>query len=328
MHRTKGGLPGGTESTVTATRDLADVMPRLLAIDDSPWIHRLLRGRLRGEHLEVHSAMSGQQGLDVARVLNPDVILLDLELPDIDGFGLIEALKEHPDTNEIPIVVLSSCTSTQNKVRAFDLGAMDFVSKPFDVAELKVRIRSAVRQHHLVKMLAQKARIDGLTGLWNRAHFDQRLADEIRHATRHHLPLSLMLADLDRFKSLNDQFGHPFGDRVLERFAHMLQLGRASDVACRYGGEEFAIIMPSTTAEEARGLADRIRRNLRDFVWEWNPGLSITASFGVTDIIRAGQPTPEAIVKAADEALYEAKAAGRDRVVMAPDPELRTTASA
>ena len=295
---------------------------RLLTIDDSPWVHRLLRGRLRHERLEMHSAMTGVQGLEVARTLLPDVILLDFDLPDIDGFQVMERLKSDTATNNIPVIALSSETATGYKVRAFDLGAHDYVIKPFEVAELRARIRSAVRLRQMIRMLDERARIDGLTQLWNRTYFDTCLNDEVKLALRHGHPLSLLVCDLDEFKMLNDSYGHPYGDYVLESLARMLRSGRSGDVACRYGGEEFAIIMPNTTAEEARLVGDRLRRGLRAHTWEGQPDLQVTASFGVSDLIRSPELTAEALLASADAALYEAKARGRDQVVLAPDPSL------
>jgi diguanylate cyclase (GGDEF)-like protein len=291
---------------------------RVLAIDDSRWIHRLLETRLRSEPLTLHGAMTGRQGLAAARTLLPDVILLDLDLPDITGFEIIQALKSDAPTRDIPILVLSSATELHSKIRAFDLGAIDFVNKPFDVAELQVRIRSAARLRKLIRMLAQRAQLDGLTGLWNRAHFDQRLREEIARATRHKRDLALILCDLDRFKNLNDQFGHPAGDRVLESFATLLKTGRTGDVACRYGGEEFAIILPSTSADDGAIVAERIRQRLLEHDWHVGENLRVTASFGVTDLRRTGAPDPAALLESADQALYAAKGAGRDGVRVAP----------
>ena len=302
--------------------------PRLLAIDDSALIHRLLKARLRSERLEIHCATTGAAGLHAAKQLLPEVILLDVNIPDVDGFSVLEDLKSNPNTHDIPVIVFSGSCDTSAKIRAFDMGAIDFVTKPFDLGELKARVRSAVRLRLLISMLAQRAQIDGLTGLWNRAHFDQRLHDELASAQRHDEPLALILCDLDNFKVVNDTYGHPFGDQVLEEFAAILASGRSSDVACRYGGEEFAVILPRQSVDDAAAVARRFRTELRERTWNRTEGLLITASFGVTDLLRISEATVNAMVHSADGALYQAKKQGKDRVVMAPIIERGLRASA
>ena len=302
--------------------------PRLLAIDDSELIHRLLKARLKHERIEIHSACSGPRGLEIAHTLKPDVILLDIEMPEMNGFEVLRQLRSEPDLNDVPVIFLSSQCSTADKVRALDLGAHDFVAKPFDLAELKARVRSALRVRQLIVMLAQRAQIDGLTGLWNHAYFNERLEEEIAAVGRHGTPLSLVICDLDRFKSVNDTFGHPVGDHVLEVFSQLLADGRVNDIPCRYGGEEFTLILPQTTIEEAGQVAERIRDKARSLRWDEHPQLTITASFGVTDLFRAGELTVKAMIAAADEALYAAKQDGRDRVrlVEPKGPPMKLTA--
>ena len=290
-------------------------LPTVLAIDDSELIHRLLRARLHNERVQLHTAISSREGLEIARSLKPDVILLDLDMPEMDGFKVIERLKEDPTTQDIAVIFVSASNDMANRVRGLDLGAVDFIAKPFDVVELKARLRSALRVQHLIKILAQKAQIDGASGLWNRTYFDQRLAAEISEANRYNKPLSLTIIDLDGFKSTNDQFGHLFGDLVIERFSNILNSGRTSDVACRYGGEEFSVILPQTTATEAREVAERWRNQLANTTWHDHSGLMLTASFGVCDLECLDFPrTPAKLVAAADQAMYNAKKCGRNRV--------------
>ncbi|NBQ88786.1 MAG: diguanylate cyclase [Betaproteobacteria bacterium] len=241
------------ERTVTPDQNQT---PRLLAIDDSELIHRLLQVRLQGEHLELHGALSAGDGLRMAQQLQPEVILLDIELDEMDGFEVLSRLKQDPRTQDIAVIFISAASDTMDRVRGLDLGAVDFIAKPFEVVELKARVRSAMRMRHLVRILEHRAQIDGLSGLWNRRYFDQRLAQEVSEAQRFDRPLSLVMCDVDRFKRLNDQFGHPFGDGVIERVAQLLSGGRTSDVACRYGGEEFGVILPSTTADDLVRAAD------------------------------------------------------------------------
>lgn len=294
--------------------------PRVLAIDDSDLVHRLLRARLRHERIDLHSMHNAESGIQAARELQPDVILLDIDLDDLDGFEVLARLKADPDTRDLAVIFVSASAETMDRVRGLDLGAVDFVGKPFDVTELRARVRSALRTQRLLRMLSQRAQLDGLTGLWNRAHFDERLESELSGALRHGTQISLILADLDRFKNLNDTHGHPFGDEVLERAAGVLASGRAQDVACRYGGEEFAVILPGTGIDEAADVAERHRRKIEEIAWTDRSEVSISGSFGVADLsCLPGAPTVESLVKIADAALYRAKTAGRNQVVRA-DP--------
>ena len=294
----------------------------MLAIDDSDLVHRLLRARLRHERIDLHSVRTAEEGIRMAQELNPEVILLDIDLEDLDGFEVLARLKADPSTRDIAVIFVSASAETMDRVRGLDLGAVDFVGKPFDVTELRARVRSALRMQRLLRMLEQRAQLDGLTGLWNRAHLDDRLASEVSGALRHGTPVSLILCDLDRFKSLNDTHGHPFGDEVLERAAAVLVGGRSQDVACRYGGEEFAVILPGTTIQEAAEVAERHRAEIEGIRWPDRPGVRVSASFGVADLgCLAGPASPDGLVEAADRALYEAKTSGRNRVMLADGAE-------
>jgi two-component system cell cycle response regulator len=302
--------------------------PRLLAIDDSELIHRLLQVRLQGERLELHGALSAQEGLQKARELMPEVILLDIELDTMDGFEVLAHLKSDPKTQDIAVIFISAVSDTMDRVRGLDLGAVDFIAKPFEVAELKARVRSALRMQHLVKMLEHRAQIDSLSGLWNRRYFDQRLQQEWSEARRHGRSLSLIMCDVDRFKRLNDQFGHPFGDQVIERVAQILSGGRGSDITCRYGGEEFGVILPSTAADRALEVAERHRVAIESHTWSGHDDVIVTSSFGVADL--KSLPTDagmEQLVQAADVALYRAKQSGRNRVELATHKRIEATES-
>ena len=302
--------------------------PRLLAIDDSELIHRLLQVRLQGERLELHGALSAQEGLQKARELMPEVILLDIELDTMDGFEVLAHLKSDPKTQDIAVIFISAVSDTMDRVRGLDLGAVDFIAKPFEVAELKARVRSALRMQHLVKMLEHRAQIDSLSGLWNRRYFDQRLQQEWSEARRHGRSLSLIMCDVDRFKRLNDQFGHPFGDQVIERVAQILSGGRGSDITCRYGGEEFGVILPSTAADRALEVAERHRVAIESHTWSGHDDVIVTSSFGVADL--KSLPTDagmEQLVQAADMALYRAKQSGRNRVELATHKRIEDTKS-
>lgn len=303
-------------------------VPRLLVVDDSELIHRLLRVRLQYERIEIETASGSREAMRLIREFEPDVILMDIDLgvgDPMDGFEILSEIKSDPSTRDIAVIFISGSTETMDRVRALELGAIDFIGKPFEVVELKARIRSALRVRSMVRILAQKARIDGLTGLWNRTYFDARMEDELTASGRHGRPLSLILCDLDRFKSLNDEHGHPFGDEVLSRFAQILGSGRSSDIACRYGGEEFALILPDTDREEAIRAAERVRWAIEQETWPDHPGLVVTASFGIAQYhVDLDQSR---MVAAADQALYRAKELGRNRVEHAqPDLDQRLIA--
>lgn len=291
--------------------------PRLLVIDDSPDVHRLLKARLKQEEIEIVSSESGEAGIVELKAHRPDLILLDLDMPSMDGFEVLRAIKDNADTVHIPVIVLSGLNSAEDKVSAFDLGAHDYIIKPFELTELRVRIRAALRLNFLLKMLAQRAQIDGLTGLWNRAYFDRRVQDEVSRVQRHDGALSIAFFDADHFKSINDTFGHPAGDAVLQGLGQIIQRdSRQSDIACRYGGEEFVLIMPATGPADALAFCDRLRQSIEAVVWPRHPERKVTVSIGV-----AGATTPIGVsaaawVEAADKALYTAKKTGRNRVVL------------
>ena len=196
-----------------------------------------------------------------------------------------------------------------------DLGAVDYITKPFNLTELRVRVRSALKLHRLVQMLAQRAQIDGLTGLWNRAYFDRRWAEEVAKAGRHKHALSLAMLDIDHFKTINDTYGHPAGDVVLQGVARLIQREcRQEDVACRFGGEEFVLIMPGTGPADASNLCDRIRVSLQGTVWPRIPERTVTSSIGLAGSTVPGTLTPQSWLEHADRALYTAKQGGRNRL--------------
>lgn len=298
--------------------------PTILVIDDSPDIHALLRVRLRPEEVRLECALDARTGLRMARELQPDLILLDVDLGDASGFDVCRVLKFEDATSRLPVIFLTGAGDVQAKVQGFELGAVDYVTKPFEPAELRARVRAALRTKRYQDLLAERARVDGLTGLWNRAHFDLRLAEEMSHQPRSGRPVSLLLVDVDHFKRVNDTHGHPFGDTVLRTVAATLALGRReADVTCRYGGEEFAIILPGTDAAGAIATAERVRVDIASLRLkrEGQP-VPVTASIGLAAVehSRPDAASPAQLVEAADRALYAAKQGGRDRVCVAPGP--------
>src|SRR5207248_643543 len=206
---------------------------------------------------------------------------------------------------------LTGMGSTEEKIRGLELGAVDYVTKPFEPAELKARVRAALRTKFLLDLLGKKAMIDGLTGLWNRTYFDQQMQAQLSLARRSGQAVSCILADLDQFKTVNDRFGHLTGDEALRVVAAAFQAQcRIEDIVCRFGGEEFAVIVPNTPANKAAVLGERLRVGIEKLALK-HRGLPVpvTCSFGIADATSAA----EQIVEAADRALYVAEQAGRNR---------------
>ncbi len=294
-------------------------MQTVLAIDDSQDIHDLLDVRLRPEDVEVHHALTAEEGLQRARELKPDLVLLDVDMPLMTGFEVCRRLKEDPSTANVPVIFLTAASTVYAKVSGFDVGGIDYVTKPFEAAELRARVRAALRTKRYYDMLANKAQIDALTGLWNRGYLNQRMAEEVAAAARYGRSLSLVLLDLDHFKALNDNHGHPFGDRVLQSVGEMLTATmRTTDAPCRYGGEEFALILTETDIAGARKAAERVREAIARMTLGSQTGrIVVTASLGIASTATLPPRAPltvVALIAAADAALYAAKRNGRNRV--------------
>ncbi len=291
------------------SREQTHLVDKILVIDDSPEIHTLVKVRLGSENVIVQSAADAAAGLAAARDWQPDLILLDVDMPERNGFAVFAELKGDALTMEIPVIFLTGSGSQEDKIRGLDLGASDYVTKPFDPAELRARVRAALRTRHLVGLLSKKAMIDGLTGLWNRTYLDAHLTRAYATARRSGQALSCVMADVDRFKQLNDTCGHGFGDDVLRTIAGIFtSCCRPEDVVCRYGGEEFTVLMPGAAIQAAAALAERLRLAIEaeEFLHHGKP-VAITCSFGVSQL--HGQ-VPPTLVELADEALYRAKHAG------------------
>jgi two-component system cell cycle response regulator len=293
----------------------------VLAIDDSPDIHRLLDIRLRPEGLILHHALNANEGFAKALEIKPDLILLDVDLPLVTGFEICQRLKEEPTTANIPIIFLTGAAEIYTKVQGFDLGAIDYVVKPFEPAELRARVRAALRTKRFHDLLSARSHVDGLTGVWNRSYFNQRFGDEISAAQRYGRTVALVMLDLDHFKALNDSFGHPFGDQVLQVVGEVLHTSlRTTDAPCRYGGEEFALILTETDELGATVSAERIRQQIAQHAFRpKDKHVEVTASLGVASsaIFDRKSLSVSTFVTAADDALYQAKHEGRNRVCVA-----------
>jgi diguanylate cyclase (GGDEF)-like protein len=306
---------------------------RILVVDDDPETARLLRTWFRGQPYDILEARDGDEGLDFAAREKPDIILLDLRMPTLDGHEVARGLKRDPETNGIPVILLSASNSVEDKVEAFLAGVDDYVVKPFAFEEVDARIRAMLKKRELYmahesalrdlrasnEQLTEELGVDEKTGANNYRSFQRRLAEEWLRAQRYGMPLSLVMLDLDDFKRLNDSLGHRAGDLALREFATLVAGGaRATDLAARYGGEEFAIILPHTAGAMAALVADRVLAAVREFLFLADESPSrLTVSAGVaTYPSHPDIDDPDALVRAADRALYRAKEQGKDRVVI------------
>src|SRR5665213_916470 len=218
-------------------------MKQILLVDDSKPIHALVRALLSEEQVTIHSAYDGAQGLTMAKSIRPDIILLDVEMPEMDGYEACRLLKLDAEIYNIPVIFLTALASPENKVHGLELGAVDYVTKPFNPAELLARVRGSLRTHEVIQLLEQRALIDFLTGLGNRSMFKQRLAAEISLRIRTGNDLACIVVDVDGFQEINDTQGHPFADRVLQKIGTVLrEVCRVEDVPCRLGGDAFVIL--------------------------------------------------------------------------------------
>ncbi len=314
--------------------------PRLLLVDDDPSIIALLR-RILDEYTQVHFAVNGDDAVRLAREHKPDLILLDGEMPGMDGFEVCEILKADEDMAQIPIIFVTSHRDLAFEARALSLGVADFITKPLSAPRVKLRVRNHLLIKQQMDALRRAAAIDPLTSLANRRAVDEKLEQEWQRARRSGLPLSLMLIDIDYFKLYNDEYGHPAGDECIKIIAQALARAarRPADLAGRYGGEEFAVILPETPLVGALVVAQSTREVIaKSAVSHRRSPISpqVTVSIGVSCYQRAGggtdgryeergrgafseQPgSARLLLEAADRALYAAKHAGRNRVEHLP----------
>lgn len=289
---------------------------KVLIVDDSANALALARARLAGENAEIFCASSGQAGLDLARSERPDLILLDIDMPDMSGFDVCRALKEDADLNLTPVIFLSGSGQAGDKVFGLDLGAVDYVTKPFDTFELRARVRAALRTKQLQDLLIEHAHLDPLTGLANRRALMEHLGMEWERIERHGGMLSFIMADIDHFKEVNDTFGHAGGDRLLQQVARILaDQCRTLDLPARYGGDEFAVVVPHQEAASAAVLAERCRFAIEETPLVTGRGvIQRTVSFGVADTTEA--ESIEALIQKADDAMYQSKQSGRNKVTI------------
>jgi diguanylate cyclase (GGDEF)-like protein len=292
--------------------------PLILVVEDDEDARAVLEELLRDRY-DVEAVGDGEAAVKRAKELLPDLVLLDLFLPGLDGFGALTGLRRDQRTAEVPVIFLSAQGDAETKSHGLSLGAADYLAKPFSAQELMARV------DRTLKLTAQKehfralAQTDGLTGLPNFRSFHARLDEEVARADRYGHPLACAMVDLDGLKEINDRLGHAAGNRAILALADAVREElRDTDFAARYGGDEFVVLLPQTTAHAAGLFAERLRRRLLEV--SETAGLPVRASIGVAALSPeevGGHDAAEDLLHRADEQLYKAKRSGRDRVEVA-----------
>ena len=317
---------------------------RVLIVDDDRGNVTLVREGLSPFGYHFIEAHDGPQALSAIRQHRPDLIVMDVEMPGFSGVEVCRIVKANQGENGfgfIPVILMTARGGSA-KIEGLELGADDYLVKPFDMLELSARVKAMLRLKALQDQLIDKnreldranreldkkreellalTRIDGLTGLYNRRYFEERLAAEFARSERYRVPLSCLMLDLDHFKRMNDTYGHPFGDKVLKGAAGVTQAAlRSVDLLARYGGEELVALLPETGPKEARAVAERIRSRIEslELVHRGLDGeekrVTCTASVGIATYPIPTIDSAEGLLRAADDCLYGAKADGRNRV--------------
>ncbi len=294
----------------------------VLLVDDDPTVIQGL-GHMLADLGRLRFATSGNEALRMARQSPPDLVLLDVEMPDLSGFEVCQRMKSDPLLADVPVIFITSHDDPEQELTGLTLGAVDFIHKPPRGPLVLARVRTHLRMKRMADALRRAADTDGLTGIANRRRFDETLAREALRAQRGGASLSLLMVDIDHFKAYNDHFGHPAGDRCLQAVAHAMRdcVRRPADLLARYGGEEFVLLLPDTDAEGAAEVARQLLRAV-DLLARPHPASPVAAqisiSVGACSAAAGGSAASsvldaQALVDGADRALYAAKAAGRHR---------------
>jgi len=290
----------------------------ILIVDDEASNIEIMNAVLEDDY-EICFATSGQEALDVARMAQPDLVLLDVLMPGIDGFEVCRRLKKDPLLADIPVVFTTGLGDTEDEMRGLSLGAIDYVTKPIQPAILRARVGNHVELKRLRDQLATMAVTDALTGLSNRRHLERALHTETARLARTKDWLSVIMVDIDFFKQFNDTYGHPAGDRCIMMVAAALTraVKRTTDVPARYGGEEFACILPGTDLESAQLVAQEIRLQIQSLnIPHAQSQVSpfLTVSIGVASARCLPKSQADRWISEADSQLYRSKQLGRDRI--------------
>lgn len=305
---------------MTETSDKSDFS--ILVVDDAPE-NVMLLGLILEKQGTVTTALSGREAIDIALDKQPDLILLDIQMPELDGYDVIKALKADTRTENIPVIFVTGLAEEGDEERGLEFGAIDYITKPYKPAVVIARVRNhlrlreyALRLEQLNEELERLATTDPLTSAYNRRFFMGKLEEELQRIGRYGRSSSLLMLDIDHFKSINDTYGHDAGDIVLIEMVRVLERHvRHLDTVARLGGEEFAILLPEANEEDAKGSAERLLQAVRDMTVDaGGTTISFTVSIGCTKF-DSKSPDVESILKAADLALYDAKHGGRNQVV-------------
>jgi len=314
--------PARTDETEPATK----VETRILVVDDEEIMRSFLKEVLSEEGYAVDLAVSGRDAVDKMGTSQYEIIITDIVMPELDGLGVVAAAKKL--AYDVDVIVMTGYASMETAVESMKLGATDYITKPFNIDQIRIIVSNAIKERRLKKQAAEGefykelSRKDGLTDLYNHRFFHQLLETEVARALRYNRAVSLLMIDIDNFKRFNDSHGHPSGDVALKQLSLLLKnASRSCDFVARYGGEEFAIIAPEANPDSARRMAERIRELVAEAVFEGEdamPGGRLTISLGVATVpTQAGDKCE--LVERADQALYRAKALGRNRVVVYGD---------
>jgi len=291
---------------------------KVLIADDDGINRQVLATLLKPEYV-VLLAKTGEQAIERAQRHLPDLLMLDVMLPDMDGYEVLRRLRADPATAHIEVIFITGMGRPEDEARGLKLGAADYITKPFNTTVVMARVATHLEVVRQRRMLEHLAHMDGLTELPNRRRFDEVYASEWQRASRHAHTISVALLDIDCFKQYNDHYGHPAGDRALRAVARVARnaMRRPCDIAARYGGEELALLMPETDAAQALYVAEGIREAVAQLLIPHEGSIAstvLTVSIGGATLPLAGQETAPALFDAADAALYRAKEAGRNRV--------------
>lgn len=296
----------------------ASALPRILIIDDMASNIRVLSHILH-EHAEIFFATSGSAGIVLAREKAPDLILLDVEMPNMDGYEVCQQLKADPMLALSPVIFVTGHTSVENEIRALEAGGVDFITKPLNPPVVLARVKTHLTLKRQSDILREQANLDGLTGIFNRRSFDQRLDEECRRHRRYGAPMALAMIDVDHFKLFNDHYGHQEGDNCLRQVAAAIKANarRPGEMAARFGGEEFAAILPACDLDAAKEFGEMLCERIRQLAIPHQGSASygiVTVSIGVASIQPTDGEAAQHLIAAADMALYMSKNAGRNRV--------------
>ena len=297
---------------------MADSSSNSVLIVDDEKANIIALTNILSQDYKIHAAKNGKDAFWLAKKYMPDVILLDILMPDLDGYETFSKLKSDDDTQGIPIIFVSGLANAEHEEKGLDLGASDYITKPYVPSIVKLRVRNQIKIVNQLRLINHLSTTDQLTGIPNRRSFNIQVNKEWGRNMRDKSPLSLLLLDIDRFKAFNDTYGHQQGDEVLRVIAITLMesLRRSSDFAARWGGEEFVILLPNTDINGAWKNAERIRKSIEHISISVADGQSVglTVSIGVSMVRPTQDSNQNDLVSQADKALYTAKEKGRNMV--------------